>query len=172
MTRTLFACLGATVLLFGCSQAGIRPTDPTGTGGAGNSGGTTGSGGTSSGSAGTGGSLGFDASLDISVGDTKSDGVCSSESTAAEPVPLDLFVMVDVSKSMARAMSSFGRAGAPGGGVTPAGAQPRSQVFETLDAAPDFGVDGGTHAGRRGRVGPRPGRPLLPPCLHTPQGRS
>ena len=105
MTKTLFACLGATALLFGCSQAGIRPTDPAGTGGtasgtAGDSGaGTTGSGGTG----GTG--SGFDASFDLGGNDTRSDGVCSSNTTAAEPVPLDLFVMVDVSKSMARAMS-------------------------------------------------------------------
>jgi hypothetical protein len=94
--------LGATALLFGCSQAGIRPTDPTGTGGtSGNSsGGTTGGGGTTSGSAGTGGGLGFDASLDISVGDTRSDGVCSSSMTPAEPVPLDLYVLMDASLSM------------------------------------------------------------------------
>jgi len=102
MTKTLFACLGATALLFGCSQAGIRPTDPAGTGGtsgAGNSGGgTTGSGGTNSGSAGTG--SGFDASFDLGGSDLRVDGVCSTSMTAAEPVPLDLYVLMDTSLSM------------------------------------------------------------------------
>ena len=104
MTKTLLAGLGATALLFGCSQAGIRPTDPTGTAGAsgaGNSGaGTTGSGGTSSGSAGTGGGIGFDASFDLGGNDVRVDGVCSSTMTAAEPVPLDLYVLMDASLSM------------------------------------------------------------------------
>jgi len=107
MTKTRsVVLLGA--LLFGCSQAGIRPTDPTGTGGtsgAGNSGGgTTGSGGTNSGSAGTG--LGFDASFDLGGGDTRVDGICSADKTAAQPVPLDLYVLMDASLSMNEATST------------------------------------------------------------------
>ncbi len=35
----------------------------------------------------------------------RSDGVCSSTSTAAEPVPLDLYVLMDVSQSMNEATS-------------------------------------------------------------------
>jgi len=100
-TRTIVG-IGATALLLGCS-AGVKPT-PTGVGGTGpGAGGTTGSAGTTgtggSSSTGTGGS-GFDASVDISVSDTKSDGVCSATMTAAEPVPLDLYVLMDSSKSM------------------------------------------------------------------------
>ena len=97
-TRSI-VCLGATALLFGCS-AGVKPT-PVGTGGTGpgvagsSGGGTTGAGGN-----GTSGSSGFDASFDLTVSDTKSDGVCSSTMTAAEPVPLDLYVLMESSKSM------------------------------------------------------------------------
>ena len=98
--------IGATALLFGCS-AGVKPS-PTGTAGTGpGAGGTTGSAGTTgtagSSATGTAGSgSGFDAAVDISVSDTKSDGVCSATTTAAEPLPLDLYFIVDVSKSMTR----------------------------------------------------------------------
>ena len=89
-------CLGATALLFGCT-AGTKATGMPGTGGSGTgTAGTTGSGGTT----GTGGSLSFDGGHDITVGDTSSDGVCATTTTAAEPVPLDLYVTVDLSKSM------------------------------------------------------------------------
>jgi len=103
-TRTIFG-IGATALLFGCS-AGVKPT-PFDGGSAGTgpgTGGTTGNAGTTG--TGTGGS-GFDAAVDIQVSETKSDGVCSATSTAAEPLPLDLFFIVDVSKSMTRP-TSFG----------------------------------------------------------------
>ena len=109
MTKTRsIVFLGATALLLGCT-AGVNPTMTgaagAGPGAAGNSGGgTTGSGGTSSGSAGTG--FGFDASLDIPVSDTKSDGVCSASMTPAEPVPLDLYVLMDASLSMNEATST------------------------------------------------------------------
>ena len=106
MTKTRsIGFLGATALLLGCT-AGVNPTMTgtagTGSGVAGNSGaGTTGSGGIG----GTG--SGFDASFDLGGGnDMRVDGVCSIGTTPAEPVPLDLYVMVDVSKSMARAMSA------------------------------------------------------------------
>jgi hypothetical protein len=106
-TRSM-VLLGAAALWFGCSQAGIRPTDPTGTGGtSGNSaGGTTGSGGTSSGSGGTGGGPGFDGSFDLGGNDTRVDGVCSASMTPAEPVPLDLYVLMDASLSMNEATST------------------------------------------------------------------
>jgi hypothetical protein len=82
--------------------AGVKPTLTTGTAGtgsgtAGASGGTTGTGGV--------GNTGFDASLDISTADSKSDGVCAATMTAAEPLPLDLYVTVDLSKSMALTIS-------------------------------------------------------------------
>ena len=93
--------LGATALLFGCS-AGVKPTPLDGGGGTGpGAGGTTGGGGvTGSGGTGTSGSTGFDASFDISLNDMRADGVCSATMTAAEPVPLDLYVLMDASLSM------------------------------------------------------------------------
>jgi hypothetical protein len=104
-TRSL-ACLGATALLFGCS-AGVKPTNTGSAGGSGTAGtsggGTTGSGGTgTAGTAGSGtsGSSGVDASFDLGGGDMRVDGVCSSTMTAAEPVPLDLYVLMDASLSM------------------------------------------------------------------------
>ena len=93
------ACLGATALLFGCN-AGVKATPVDGGGGTGTGvGGTTGTGG-STGTGATSGSTGFDAAVDLSVSDVKSDGVCSATMTAAEPVPLDLYVLMDSSKSM------------------------------------------------------------------------
>jgi len=99
-TRSL-VCLGATALLFGCS-AGVKPTQlgsagTTGTGAGGNSAGGTSAGG---GSGGTGGSSPFDASFDINTSDKPGDGVCSTTMTTAQPVPLDLYVLMDSSKSM------------------------------------------------------------------------
>jgi hypothetical protein len=93
--------LAATALLFGCS-AGVKPTPLDGGGGTGpGAGGTTGSGGTTgTGGTGTSGSTGFDGSFDISVNDVRADGVCSATMTAAEPVPLDLYVLMDASLSM------------------------------------------------------------------------
>ena len=97
-TRSIL-CLGATALLFGCS-AGVKPTPVDGAAGSGPGvGGTTGAGG-NTGAGGSSGSTGFDASFDISVNDSKSDGVCSATMTAAEPVPLDLYVLMDSSLSM------------------------------------------------------------------------
>jgi hypothetical protein len=98
MTKTQsLAYIAATALLFGCT-AGVKPTDTTGTAGT-SGGGTTGNGGTTS--TGTGGTVpGFDASVDISTGDGKGDGVCSASMTPAEPVPLDLYVVMDSSQSM------------------------------------------------------------------------
>jgi hypothetical protein len=91
--------LGATALFLGCS-AGVKPTPIDGGGGTG-PGGTTGGGGTTgSGGTGTSGSTGFDGSFDISVNDMRADGVCSATMTAAEPVPLDLYVLMDASLSM------------------------------------------------------------------------
>src|SRR5436190_3482282 len=109
MTKThSFACSGATalclVLGLGCS-AGVKPTMPTGTAGTGSgTAGTSGGGTTGVGSGGVG-NTGFDASFDISTADSKSDGVCAATMTAAEPLPLDLYVTVDLSKSMALAIS-------------------------------------------------------------------
>src|SRR5689334_19740075 len=103
MTKTFsLACIGATALWIGCS-AGVKATNPTGTagtsGGGTSGGGTTGNGGSSS--TGTGGTLpGFDASIDLGGGDARTDGVCSATMTPAEPVPLDLYVLMDSSLSM------------------------------------------------------------------------
>jgi hypothetical protein len=95
MTKTRsILCLGATALLVGCT-AGTKAT-VTGTGGGGGSsgGGTTGSGGNSSGGS------GVDANVDIMTADRMADGVCATTTTAAEPVPLDLYFSVDISKSL------------------------------------------------------------------------
>ena len=98
MTKThSFACSGATALVFVLAwlhrrretdadrpeRRGRRHRAPRGTSGGG---GTTG--------VGTGGvgNTGFDASFDISTADSKSDGVCAATMTAAEPLPLDLYV--------------------------------------------------------------------------------
>lgn len=103
MNKTFsLACIGATALWIGCS-AGVKATNPTGTagtsGGGTSGGGTTGNGGSSA--TGTGGSLpGFDASIDLGGGDARTDGVCSASMTPAEPVPLDLYVLMDSSLSM------------------------------------------------------------------------
>jgi len=107
-----FASSGATALLFvlgfGCT-AGVKPTQTTGTAGtsagtAGTSGAAGTSGGGTTGSGGVG-NTGFDASFDISTADSKNDGVCAATMTAAEPLPLDLYVTVDLSKSMALTIS-------------------------------------------------------------------
>jgi len=104
-TRSIL-CLGATALLFGCT-AGTKATGNTGGSGSGTSGssggGTTGSGGNSSGS---GGSVTDGGGKDIAIGDATSDGVCSSNTVQAEPVPLDLYVTVDLSKSMGLATTA------------------------------------------------------------------
>ena len=89
----------------------MKPTQTTGAAGTGSgTAGTSGSAGTSGGGSsgvGTGGvgNSGFDASIDISTADSKSDGVCAATMTAAEPLPLDLYVTVDLSKSMALTIS-------------------------------------------------------------------
>jgi hypothetical protein len=93
--------VGATALLFGCTAGTKATTGAAGTSGTG-SGGMTGTAGTSAGAttgtAGTG--TGFDANFDLSGGDHPGDGVCSATMTAAEPVPLDLYVLMDSSLSM------------------------------------------------------------------------
>src|SRR5262245_15691075 len=102
MTKTpSIACLGALSLplLFGCS-AGVKATEPDGGGGSGpGTGGTTGTGGSS-------GTTGIDASFDFMPTDRPGDGVCSATMTAAEPVPLDLYVLMDSSKSMLEATTA------------------------------------------------------------------
>src|SRR5262245_11982595 len=99
--------VGATALLFGCTAGTKATSGSAGTSGTG-SGGMTGTAGTSGGgtmgAAGTG--LGFDASFDLSGSDNRSDGVCSTTMTAAEPVPLDLYVLMDSSLSMKDPTSS------------------------------------------------------------------
>jgi hypothetical protein len=87
----------ATTANGGSSAAGVAGS--TGSGGGGNvitgAAGNTGAGGTT----GTSGSSGFDASLP----DAR---VCEVTTTKAEPLPLDLYVMVDLSRTMMRATSS------------------------------------------------------------------
>ena len=41
----------------------------------------------------------------------RADGVCSATMTAAEPVPLDLYVLMDTSLSMNETTSTPGRSG-------------------------------------------------------------
>jgi hypothetical protein len=93
--------VGGIALLFGCT-AGTKATTGTagssGPGSGGNSGTAGANGGGNTGTAGT--SPGFDANFDLSTGDHAGDGVCSTTMTAAEPVPLDLYVLMDSSKSM------------------------------------------------------------------------
>jgi hypothetical protein len=101
----LVALLGVG-LLVGCN-AGVKATtgtggSGTGTGGSGSGtgGSGTGTGGTSSGTGGstshTGGSSGLTDAGNL-------DGACASSSTGAQPVPLDLYFLMDSSKSMADA---------------------------------------------------------------------
>jgi hypothetical protein len=94
---TVWLCAAA--LLAGCTAGTKATTGTAGTSGgtAGSSGGgTTGTGGSTTG---TGGS-GFDANFDFGSDHTGNDGICSSNSVSAEPVPLDLYVTVDISKSL------------------------------------------------------------------------
>ena len=91
----------------GCS-AGVKPSQ-TGTGGTGLSGeagigggGSTGNAGTT-GNAGSTGSAGTAGGVDSGVGP---DAACATESTGAMPVPLDLYMMMDTSKSMNDATSA------------------------------------------------------------------
>jgi hypothetical protein len=115
MNKNSFACSGATALLFvlglACS-AGVKPTPTTGTAGTGSgTAGTSGAAGTSGGGTsgvGTAGSTGFDASIDIATADSKSDGVCAATMTAAEPLPLDLYVTVDTSRSLGLTLTTGG----------------------------------------------------------------
>jgi len=105
--RSIF-WIGATALLFGCTAGTKATTGSAGTSGSGAAGmtGTAGTsgGGATTGTAGTG--LGFDANFDLSGGDHPGDGVCSATMTAAEPVPLDLYVLMDSSLSMKDPTSS------------------------------------------------------------------
>jgi len=104
MTKTRsILCLGAMALLFGCTagtKATMAGTAGTTGGGGSSGGGTTGSGGTSSGGS------GVDANLDIATADRMADGVCATTTTEAEPVPLDLYFSVDISKSLNLTTSS------------------------------------------------------------------
>ncbi len=91
-------------LLFGCS--GVKTQAPTGTGGSGpgqgGSSGSTGQGG-SSGSTGKGGSTsngGSTGNGGSSPVDSGLDGACAASTVGAQPVPLDIYFLMDSSKSM------------------------------------------------------------------------
>jgi hypothetical protein len=92
-------------LLLGCTNAGVKPQ--TGTGGSGTgSGGSTGLGGStgkggSGGSTGSGGATGTGGSNSSDGGNL--DGACAASTVGAQPVPLDLYFLMDSSKSMADA---------------------------------------------------------------------
>jgi hypothetical protein len=86
-------------LLCGCTSAGVKPQ--TGTGGSA-SGGTTGKGG-SGGSTGNGGATGSGGSATGGSGVVDAgnlDGACAASTVGAQPVPLDLYFLMDSSKSM------------------------------------------------------------------------
>jgi hypothetical protein len=89
----------AVALLFGCS-AGVK--GQAGSGGSNGSGGsTTGSGGSSSGgSNGSGGNSSGTGSSSGTVDAAGLDGACAASSVGAQPVPLDLYFLMDSSKSM------------------------------------------------------------------------
>ena len=104
MTYARFAWLFAVALAFGCSagvtgKSGSGGSNGTSTGGSGGSNASGGHGGSSStggsngsgGSSSTGGFSGTDASL---------DGACAASTVGAQPVPLDLYFLMDSSKSM------------------------------------------------------------------------
>jgi hypothetical protein len=122
-------------LLFGCSAAGVKTQ--TGSGGNGN-----GSGGNGSGGNGRGGSNGSGGSNNGSGGsnngsgggsgvvDSGLDGACAATSIGAQPVPLDLYFLMDSSKSMLE------KTGANGSGATK-----WSAVSSALDA---FFADSGS----------------------------
>jgi hypothetical protein len=86
--------LGAAALIAGCT-AGTKASNA---GSAGSGMGTAGAGATA-GSGGTGGSV-PDASFDFGGDRTNNDGFCFSNPVTAEPVPLDLYVTIDLSKSL------------------------------------------------------------------------
>lgn len=96
------ASLLAAALLLGCS--GVKTQAPTGTGGSGTgTGGSTGKGGSggstgSGGATGTGGSTGSGGSTPLDAGGL--DGACAASTVGAHPVPLDLYFLMDSSKSM------------------------------------------------------------------------
>jgi hypothetical protein len=100
-----FLLVGA--LLFGCTPAGVK--NQTGSGGSNGSGGSSNSGG-SGGSKASGGSNGSGGSNNNSGGsngsggsgatDASLDGACAASNVGAQPVPLDLYFLMDSSKSM------------------------------------------------------------------------
>ena len=93
-------CVAA--LAFGCNagvkgQTGTGGSNSTGTGG---TGGSTASGGHGGGTGGTGGSNGTGGSSSGNT-DASLDGACAASTVGAQPVPLDLYFLMDSSKSMA-----------------------------------------------------------------------
>jgi hypothetical protein len=99
MKYNRLSSLCAVALTFGCS-AGLK--GPSGTGGSNGSGGSTitGSGGNSAqgGSNGTGGSSSTGGATGTT--DASLDGACAASTVGAQPVPLDLYFLMDSSKSM------------------------------------------------------------------------
>jgi hypothetical protein len=98
----LLPLLGAG-LLVGCS-AGVKASGGTGGSGTGTGGSSSGTGGNSSGTGGSRGTGGTSGGTGGSITDGGNlDGACASSSTGAQPVPLDLYFLMDSSKSMADA---------------------------------------------------------------------
>src|SRR4051812_13380847 len=105
MKDSRLSLLCAVTLAFGCSagvsgKTGSGGSSGTGTGGSGGSTASGGHGGSSStgGSNGTGGSS---STGGVSGTDASLDGACAASTVGAQPVPLDLYFLMDSSKSMA-----------------------------------------------------------------------
>ena len=105
MKDNRLSLLCAVALAFGCSAGVSGKTGSGGTGtGTGGSGGSTSSGGhggssSTGGSNGTGGSTGTGGSSSGNT-DASLDGACAASTVGAQPVPLDLYFLMDSSKSM------------------------------------------------------------------------
>src|SRR4051812_4799293 len=104
MKDSRLSLLCAVTLAFGCSagvsgKTGSGGSSGTGTGGSGGSTASGGHGGSSStgGSNGTGGSS---STGGVSGTDASLDGACAASTVGAQPVPLDLYFLMDSSKSM------------------------------------------------------------------------
>jgi hypothetical protein len=104
MKDNRLSLLWAVTLAFGCSagvsgKTGSGGSNSTGTGGSGGSTSSGGHGGSSStgGSNGTGGSS---STGGVSGTDASLDGACAASTVGAQPVPLDLYFLMDSSKSM------------------------------------------------------------------------
>jgi hypothetical protein len=104
MTNSRLSSLCAVALAFGCSagvsgKVGSGGSSGTSTGGSGGSTASGGHGGNSS-SGGSNGTGGHSSSGGATGNDASLDGACAASTVGAQPVPLDLYFLMDSSKSM------------------------------------------------------------------------